>query len=313
MDLPAQVNGLEHARLPARPLHLAIGVFDGVHRGHRAVIESAVRAARAEGGVGGVLTFWPHPSALLRPSNPTRLIQGGALKSSMIAGLGVDLVITEAFTAALAEVAAADFLPWLKQRLPQLAALYVGENFRFGQARRGDVAMLSGLARQHGVRVFSAPRVRLGGEAISSTRIRTMLTAGEIEAANAQLGYPYFAEGVVTPGKRLGRSLGFPTLNLVWAPDLEPRHGVYVVRVRGGAAPDSRPAVANYGLRPTVERTGEPRLETHVLGDCPLGEGDTIRVEWLMFLRPEVKFEGVDALCRQIALDRLAAAEYFGG
>jgi riboflavin kinase/FMN adenylyltransferase len=230
----------------------------------------------------------------------------------LLAALGLDVVITQTFTHELAGLEAADFLPWLRQRLPRLAALYTGENFRFGRNRQGDVSMLVAAGRQQGIRVFSAPRVSLDGEPISSTVIRALLTGGHIEAANARLGYHYFAEGAVTAGKRLGRTLGAPTLNVLWAPELRPRLGVYAVRVARATESDFRPAVANYGVRPTVEETQEPRLEVHVLGDCPFGEGDVLRIEWLSFLRAEMKFAGVEELRAQIARDRQAAAEYFG-
>ena len=149
MSLPAQFSSLEAAgALPARPLHLAIGMFDGAHLGHRAVIAAAVQAARQSGGAAAVLTFWPHPSALFRPENPTRMIQDGAMKARVLLTLGVDAVITESFTPAVAGVAAEDFLPWLQQRLPYLACVYVGENFRFGRGRMGDVD-LHFILRQH--------------------------------------------------------------------------------------------------------------------------------------------------------------------
>lgn len=310
--LPTQLSSVDQAaELPARSLHLAIGMFDGVHLGHRAVVEAAVHSARVNGGLAGVLTFWPHPSALFQPENPTKLIQDAATKSRLLLALGVDVVITQPFTPGLAAVTAEEFLPWLQHRLPRLATVYVGENFRFGHQRRGDVASLVASGRQRGVRVFSAPRVNLDGEPISSTRIRGQLERGDIAAANALLGYHYFAEGVVTAGKRLGRTIGFPTLNLQWSPQLRPRLGVYAVRVSGPRSPQPRPAVANYGLRPTVENASEPRLEAHLLGDCPFSEGDEIKIEWLQFLRPEAKFANVEELRAQIARDRAAALEYF--
>lgn len=312
MTFPAQINGLENAALPARPLHLAIGMFDGVHLGHRAVIEAAVQSAKSGAGLGGVLTFWPHPSAVLRPANPTRLIQDAASKSRMLVELGADVVITQGFSAELAGVAAEEFFGGLKRSLPHLTAVYVGENFRFGQGRKGDVALLVRVGRQLGVRVFSAPRVNLNGEPISSTRIRSLLLEGHSEAANDQLGYRYQAVGRVTPGKRLGRTLGFPTLNLPWAPDLRPRYGVYAVTVSAPDGSNSRPGVANYGVRPTVENTAEPRLEAHVWEDCPFDAGDEVRVEWLSFLRPEMKFAGVEALRTQIEQDRQTARLFFG-
>lgn len=305
------IDSLDHAALPSRPLHLAIGMFDGVHLGHRAVVEAAVQSARAAGGLAGVLTFWPHPSALFRPASPTRSMQDPASKAKLLRTLGVEAVIVQPFTPELAGVCGEDFLPWLKQRLPHLVAVYVGENFRFGQGRRGDVALLVQEGRKHGIHVFSAPRVNLDGEPISSTRIRAQLASGDIHAVNTLLGYNYFAEGTVRGGKRLGRTIGFPTLNVPWAPELAPRLGVYAVRVSGAKSSAALPAVANYGVRPTVENTTEPRLEVHVLGPCPYTEGDAVRVEWLRFLRPEMKFGGLEELRAQIARDRAEAEKFF--
>ncbi len=314
MKFPAQFSDLTEAaaKLPGRPLHLAIGVFDGVHRGHRAVVEPAIQAARTEGGLAGVLTFWPHPSALFRPEQPTRLMHDPATRARMLLTLGVDGVITQPFTPELAAVEAEAFLPWLKVQLRGLVAVYVGENFRFGRGRRGDAALLSTTGRECGVKVVSAPRVKLDGEPISSTRVRALLEAGDVAAANALLGYPYFSEGIVTPGKRLGRTIGFPTLNIPWAPPFRPRLGVYAVQVRAGEKGAAMPGVANYGVRPTVEKTDEPRLEVHVLGECPVGEGDAVKVEWLSFLRPEMKFASLDELKTQIGRDRATAEAFFG-
>ena len=314
MNLPAQFASLEEAAaLPPRPLRLAIGMFDGLHLGHRAVIDPAVHLARSSGALSGVLTFWPHPSALFRPESPTKLLQPPATKARMLNRLGVDAVITIPFTPELAAIEAEAFLPWLKQKLPHLDAIHVGENFRFGRDRRGDVALLIESGLQHGVRVFSTPRVSHNGEPISSTRIRALLEAGDIAAANALLGYTYFAHGFVTGGKRLGRTIGFPTLNVPWVPELRPRFGVYAVRIFAPDAADAKPlpAVANYGLRPTVEQATEPRLEIHVLGACPFGEGDHVKAEWLNFLRPELKFASLDELRAQIARDRSAAEAFF--
>ena len=312
MNAPAQFGGLEAAQLPARPLHLAIGMFDGVHLGHQAVIESAVHSARRCGGLAGVLTFWPHPSALFRPDQRTRMLMNPEMKARVLGRLGVDVLITQPFTREFARITAEDFLPHLRRALPSLAGVYVGENWRFGAGRKGDVRLLLASAAQHGVPVVSVPRIVCNGEPISSTRLRDCLAAGDVGQANLLLGYSYFAEGVVTPGRRLGRTLGFPTLNLPWQPELEPRHGVYVVRVAGGESGAVRPGVANYGQRPTVNTAGGgPLLEVHVLGDCPFGPGAQITVEWLHFLRPEQKFSGPDELRAQIARDRAAAEAWF--
>lgn len=303
MNAPAQFEGLDRVALPMRPIHVAIGMFDGVHLGHRAVIESAVQSARHSGGVSLVMTFAPHPSVLFRPENPTRMILDLPLKVEKMASLGVEAVVVQPFTRDFAAISAEDFVPFIKRHLPRLAGIYVGENFRFGQGRRGDVAMLVAEGRRHGISVFSAPRVNLDGEPISSTRIRERIAAGDMKGAAALLGYVYTAEGTVVHGKHLGRTIGFPTLNLGWSPDLRPLYGVYAVRVRGAKSYGWLPAVANYGLRPTVEHAAEPRLEIHTLVACPYGVGDPVEVEWVRFLRPERKFAGIEELKTQIARD----------
>lgn len=286
-------------------------MFDGVHLGHHAVIEAAVHSARRSGGVAGVLTFWPHPSRLFRPENPVRLIMTPALKNRQLTRLGVDAIITQTFDADYAGIEAEEFVPRLKRALPALSTIYVGENWRFGRGRRGDIALLVAEGKKHGIAIVSAPRINQNGEPISSTRIRSYLEEGRMEETNALLGYTYFAEGTVAPGKQLGRKLGFPTLNVVWEPDLRPRFGVYTVLVSGSKTARPLRAVANYGLRPTVENVTIPRLEIHVLETCPFDAGDELLIEWLGFLRPEKKFGGVDELRAQIALDREAALAWF--
>jgi len=295
-------------------LHLAIGMFDGVHLGHQAVIKAAVQSARRSGGAAAVLTFDPHPSRLFRPDDPVRLIMDRERRVAALAALGVAAVIVQPFDAAFAAIPAVDFLPALRSALPNLHTVYVGENWRFGRGRSGDVTLLVGEARKLGLHVVSAPRINGDGEPISSTRIRALLAEGRIDAANVLLGAAYASEGVVRGGKQLGRTIGFPTLNIPWCPDLRPRLGVYVVSIQhADGSGRSWRAVANYGLRPTVEQVAEPQLEVHVLEEaCPFGKGDALRVEWLAFLRPEQKFAGLDELRAQIARDRDAARAWFG-
>jgi riboflavin kinase/FMN adenylyltransferase len=308
---PAQFSDLAGVKLPPRPLHLAIGMFDGVHLGHQAVVEPAVHSARRSGGLAGVLTFWPHPSVVFHPAEPARMLMSPEMKTRVLSRLGVDAVIEQPFTPAFGRITAEEFLPLLQQRLPQLAGVYVGENWRFGAGRRGDVRLLLAAAAKHRVPVVSVPRIYCNGKPISSSRIRDCLEAGNLEEANLLLGYSYFAEGAVNPGRRLGRALGFPTLNVPWQPELQPRYGVYAVSVTGDQAAAALPGVANYGLRPTVSPAGAPLLEVHVLGPCPFAAGSRVTVEWLKFLRPEQKFGDVEELRAQIARDREAAAAFF--
>jgi riboflavin kinase/FMN adenylyltransferase len=289
-------------------------MFDGVHLGHFAVLEVAVASARRTGGVAAALTFDPHPSRLLHPEQAVPLIQPMVLKVERMLSAGLDLVITQTFTPEFAAVEAEDLLAHLKKALPQLHSIYVGENWRFGRGRRGDINLLNELGHREGVGVFSAPRVNFDGEPISSTRIRTALETGEIETANALLGYTYRSQGEVAGGRELGRSMGFPTLNLRWEPECRPCYGVYAVRVGRWGEQATLPAVANYGVRPTVETADEPspQLEVHLLGeDCPFGPGDELMVEWERFLRPEQRFDGVETLRAQIAKDCDAARQWF--
>lgn len=304
MKFPITVARFEELKDLQGPLHLAIGVFDGVHLGHKSVIESAYFSAKRSGGICGVLTFDPHPSRLFRPDQPTQLIMPIETKCRMLHDVGVHVVIRKHFDAEFAAIPADGFLAELKQALPQLKSIYVGENFRFGKRRAGDVSTLIESGRQLGLGVFSAERIKHNGEPISSTRIRAELEAGAIESANDLLGYNYLVEGEIQPGAKLGSQIGFPTLNLAWSPECQPKFGVYFVRYRSSGSKAWLPAVANYGIRPTVENAqSTPLLEVHALTETTLTAGDAIKVECLQFIRAESKFVSLDALKAQITQD----------
>lgn len=305
-------NSLDNAKPPGGPVHLAIGMFDGVHLGHQAVIGAAIKSARRDGGTAGVLTFFPHPSRLFAPVRATELILTPEVKRWLVIDrLGADFEIEEPFTHAFAAIPAGEFIAHLAARIPKLAGVYVGENWRFGHGREGDVALLRTLCEARGIGLFSAPRVSLGGAPISSTRIRALIATGGIEQANTLLGYDYTSFGTVAAGRRLGRTIGFPTLNMPWEPECRPALGVYEVRVSSAAGDERLPAVANYGIRPTIGDRNAPLLEAHVLGTCIFQAGDRLRIEWCRFERPEARFQSVDALRAQIAIDRAGAAAYF--
>ena len=296
------------------PAHVAIGVFDGVHAGHRAVIASAVAAARRHGGPVAALTFEPHPSRLLRPAQPVPLILNRRQKEARLAEAGADTVVHQAFDAAHRDIRAGDYLAWLRARFPALRSLHVGDNFRYGQGREGDAARLAADGRAAGLEVGVVPPVRVDAEVTSSSRIRDALLAGEIAKANAMLVRPYEAEGAVENGRQLGRTLGFPTLNLRWQPELVPAHGVYAAEVVTPAGV-AEPAVINWGVRPTVEAAPAlPLLEAHLLrpsGPAP-GPGDIIRVRWLAWIRAERRFGDVAELRAQVEADSAEAARRLG-
>ena len=294
-----------------KPLHLAIGAFDGVHLGHRAVLHSAREAARADGGLVGVLTYDPHPSKVLRPESSVPLIFTRAQKDERLTEAGAQMVHHEPFDRAHASIAAADFPRWLQQTFPHLKSLHVGANFQYGRGRagHGETLIAQGTAEGLGVRLVAA--VRLGDETVSSSRIRQCLVTGELDLANAMLHRPYEAEGVIIGGRRIGRTLGFPTVNVAWEPELKPAYGVYAVEVifQGEALP----AVANSGQRPTVESGPvAPLLEAHVLRGAAPTTGDAVRVRWIRRLRAEQKFADLPALQAQIAQDSAQARQALG-
>jgi riboflavin kinase / FMN adenylyltransferase len=288
-------------------------MFDGVHLGHRAVLEAAIVSARRTHGVAAALTFDPHPSRLFNPDQAVPLIQPVATKVNRMLMAGIGAVITEPFTPKFAAIEAADFVAHLKRELPTLAAIYVGENWRYGKGRKGDLASLQQSAAAAGLRVFSAPRVNFDSEPISSTRIRRALSEGELELVNALLGYTYRSHGAVVSGRRLGRQLGFPTLNLVWDPECPPKFGVYAVRVSQPGEATIWEGVANYGVRPTVE-SGDavrPQLEVHLFDPPSFGPDAMLEVDWCAFIRSEKRFGSVDELRDQITLDRGSARQWF--
>ncbi len=291
------------------PLALSIGIFDGVHLGHQAVIESAVTTAKRNHGISALLTFSPHPSRVLGSPSPTKLLMPEEWKNERVMGLGMDALIWKRFDADFAAIEAEDFVSWLVQHLPHLSSLHVGANFQFGVGRRGDIHMLTESGRAHGVDVFSVERIQYNGNPISSSRIRRDLSEGNLDQVNRMLGYPYHAYGQVQPGKKLGRRIGFPTLNIFWNPETKPRFGVYAVQV-SGKGDGLYPAVANYGLRPSIEKNAlDPLLEVHLIDDCPFVEGEYLSVDWLEFLRPEQRFESREDLVEAIARDKAQASK----
>ena len=305
MNVPLQVSDFNALKKCDKPIHLAIGVFDGVHLGHLAVIEPAVSSAQDNSGVSGVLTFDPHPSRLFKGDAGTDLIMSLKTKVARLRGFGVDVVIAKTFDEEFASIAADAFLSYLLDQLPMLKAVYVGENFRFGQGRVGDIQTLIESGSALGIDVWSIDRIKQNGLPISSTRIREALRLGQVNLVNSLLGYRYISEGTVIKGAQLGTKMGYPTMNLKWSPECKPRYGVYAVRFLIESAGEWKKGIANFGVRPTVsnEEAIEPLLEVHSLGDCKCDLDEAIRVEWVEFVRDEKQFDSVEALKDQIGQD----------
>ncbi len=291
------------------PLHLALGVFDGVHLGHQAVIGRVLAAARRDGGMAGLLTFDPHPIQVIAPEKaPTALLATLEHKQRIVEELGLGCFVPLAFDRSMAELEAEDFIEQLMTA--PVKTIAVGEDWRFGHRRRGDVAMLKSLAPRHGYRLEAVAPVMFEGDRISSTRIRQAIRDGNLDAAAAMLGRHYSLCAHVVEGSKLGRQLGFPTANLMVGRSQLPPCGVWAVEVVDEQGVRWR-GVANLGSRPTVDG-GEIALEVHLLDFSGDLYGRLIDVRFEHYLRAEQKFASVEALAAQIARDVAAARESFG-
>jgi riboflavin kinase/FMN adenylyltransferase len=290
---------------------VAIGNFDGVHRGHQALVAVAVRDGRQAGGEAVVLTFDPHPSRVLAPDRSPRALMTVEQKAEILDGLGVDVLAVLPFTAELSREAPEAFVEKVIGGCLGAQTVVVGTGFRFGHRRAGDLARLEGLGARLGFRVHGVPPVVHEGEPISSTRIREALSRGDVAAAGALLGRPFFVDGVVTEGDGRGRGLGFPTANLALRNETLPGLGVYACRCRrldGAGEPRACGAVVNVGRRPTFGG-GHVGVEAHLLdfeGDL---YGASLRVAFVERLREEQRFSGPEALVAQIARDVARARE----
>ena len=295
---------------------VAIGNFDGVHRGHRAVLDAARALAREQGVAFGVITFEPHPREVLQPENAPARLTPLHRKAELLAEAGVEILYLLRFDAWLMRLSPEAFVDEVLLGRLRARAVAAGADFRFGHRRAGDMAMLERLAGAKGVRVVAVPPVEVEGAVCSSTRIRDALADGEVALAGRLLGRPYTVEGVVRPGDRRGRTIGFPTANVdpLGRRPLLPATGVYAVRAglyqrRGDTI--WYPAVANFGRRPTVDgRT--LLLEVHFLEGGGDLYGKRLRVAFLERLRGEQKFASLDELKAQIARDSERARAIHG-
>jgi len=288
---------------------LSIGVFDGVHRGHQALISRMVNEARARGLTGGVVTFHPSPVSVLRPQTPFAYLTSLEQRLELLGALpAVDFVTVLQFTSDLAQVSAADFARLLAEEA-RMRLLVVGEDFAFGRGREGNVPRLRQLGEEYGFEVIGVPLTAEGAERISSSRVRQALAAGEIADVTGLLGRPYTLRGPVLHGDERGRTMGFPTLNLGVSPDRAlPPDGVYVADVT--VAGRTWHGATNIGMRPTFDGVRR-QIETHLLDF----EGDlyeqTVELALLHRLRGEQKFAGVDELVAQIQRDVDATRAHF--
>lgn len=288
---------------------VALGNFDGLHRGHQALIEETCRKARAAGTSASILTFEPHPRQLFRPKDPPFRLSSLRTKLHLLEEAGLDAAVVLHFDWDLAKMPAERFIDEVVAGGLNPRDVIVGGDFRFGHRRMGDVAMLQARGRDHGFTVKEFPPVRdENGDIISSSRVRDALRAGKPPQASALLGRDWEMEGRIVHGDKRGRELGYPTANLRVSNFLRPAYGVYAVRAGIDYGSDTvwLHGVANYGIRPMYE-VPEPLLEVFLFDFDEDIYGRHLRVQMVSFLRGEMKFDGIEALIAQMDQDSASA------
>ncbi|MER8624113.1 bifunctional riboflavin kinase/FAD synthetase [Mesorhizobium sp. M1143] len=292
---------------------VAIGNFDGVHRGHQAVLDRALAEAGRRGVPALVLTFDPHPRKVFRPDMPLFVLTPPPMKARLLSHLGFAAIVEQPFTRAFAGLSAEAFVTDVLETNLGITHAVTGFDFHFGKDRQGGPAFLMAAGERHGFGVTLVDAFRdEGAEVVSSSRIRELLCEGEVAEAAGLLGYRFTVESEVIGGQQLGRTLGFPTANMRLSPETTLKEGIYAVRFRraDGTLYDG---VASFGRRPTVDDNGAPLLETFVFDFAGDLYGEICDVSLFGFLRPEVKFDGLDGLVAQMKRDEAEARALLAG
>jgi riboflavin kinase/FMN adenylyltransferase len=280
---------------------LALGNFDGVHRGHRKILDRVRRVAGERGATSVVMTFDPHPPRVVRPDKAPPLLMTTAQRLEAIAAAGLQGAAIVRFTPDMSRWAPERFVQTVLVDWLRVADVWVGANFLFGHDRAGNFSLLRVLGGRYGFKAEKIDPVRYKDFVVSSTRIRRLIGEGRVDEAGALLGHQYYIDGTVVEGDRRGRTIGFPTANLQTANELLPPHGVYATTVTIDDV--VRPSVTNIGLRPTVDSSGRTSIETHIFDFDRSIYGQTIRLGFVLRLRDERAFESLDALKTQIGID----------
>lgn len=281
---------------------IAIGVFDGVHRGHQALVRRLVKEAHAKGYLAVILTFFPHPDIVLGRATGRFYLSTPEQRAELLSQLSVDLTITHPFDESVREIHAVDFVQQLVHHL-HMKALWVGEDFALGYRREGNVPFLQQLGENHNftVNVIDFVHPEDMSERVSSSQVREFLVDGNVLRAKEWLGRAYFVDGEVIHGDKRGRTIGFPTANLaIWSEQLLPRLGVYAGWATVGG--ETYMAVTNVGIRPTFEGDSL-RVEAHLLDFDREIYGEQVKLTFETFLRPEQKFDGIQQLKAQLKED----------
>jgi len=301
-------HGTDNAEIQ-RPTVLTLGVFDGLHLGHQLIVRTVVDRARATGAVPTVITFDPHPRAVLHPESSPPLLQTLDQKVEGFGALGIEQTIVVRFAEKFSQIRAEDFLRDVVRDRLQAKEVYLGCGFAFGHDREGNIELLRRVSQELGFFADEVPEVQVRSQRVSSSKVRRLLADGKVNLARRLLGRPYGVEGPVERGAERGRELGFPTANLHPHNRVIPRNGVYVT----GTLIDGqwRRSITNVGVRPTFGADPEPSVETFVMDWAGDLYGDVVRVRFLHRLRDERKFNSIEELTAQIQKDVRRAQSYF--
>lgn len=290
---------------------LTIGNYDGIHLGQRSVVEKVVQRGRERGSQGVVLTFDPHPVSVLRPDETPPRLTLDRQREELLAAAGLDALLVVRFTREFAETTADSFVREFLHRRLAVEEVYVGEDFVFGRDREGDIDLLEEIGEELGFEAHGIPAVTFHGEVVSSTRIRQAIREGDVEKAMDLLGRPYSICGEIVRGDRMGKRLGWPTINVQPENEHLPSDGVYACRVRFPSMPATFDCVTNVGTRPTVYENYTRVVESHILGFSADVYGETVELLFYKRLRAEKLFPSVMDLSAQIARDVETTREFF--
>lgn len=287
---------------------LTIGSFDGVHMGHQTLLRGVIQSAREKGVAAVALTFEPSPREVLRPGQPIAYLTRLPEKTRLLEKTGLDELVVVPFTRELSQVEAPDFIEYVRRYLP-FVELWEGADFALGHGRTGNTTVLAELGQKVGYTMQIAPLVEVEGQPVSSTRIREAIMSGDVETATRLLGYYPTVPGTVVPGSRRGRELGYPTANLALLPNQAlPADGVYATWCTRPATGETLKSVTSIGTRPTFD--DDARLvEVHILDYDAYLYGETLTAHFVKYLRSQVRFEGIEALIKQMDADTLSTRE----
>ena len=284
----------------AQPV-LALGNFDGVHRGHRKILDRVNRVASERGATPLVMTFDPHPPRVVRPDKAPPLLMTTAQRLEAMAAAGLQGAAIVRFTHEMSKWTPEEFVKTVLVDWMRVSEVWVGANFLFGHDRAGNFSLLRGLGGTFGFKAEKIDPVRYKDFVVSSTRVRRLVAEGRVDEAGALLGHQYYIDGKVIEGDKRGRTIGFPTANLCTENELLPPHGVYATTATIGGV--VRASVTNVGVRPTVDASGKTHVETHLFNFHESVYGQSMRVGFVQRIRDERAFESLDALRAQIGAD----------